>query len=111
MDLDSLIKKMARLEFHQSLLMEMMSNSDDHFYQLMIRHSLERSDLEDFNQLCEHLTLLLSEQKEEGFIYFESLFNQFKEALHPSLDVEEVIHACLHQRIFVPLMLELKKFL
>lgn len=111
MDLDSLIKKMDRLEFHQSLLMEMMSDSDDHFYQLIIRQSLDKADLDDFNQLCEQLTLRLIEQKEEGFIYFESLFKQFKDALHPSLEVKEVVHACLHQKIFVPLMLEFKKFL
>lgn len=110
MDLDSLIKKMDRLQFHQSLLLEMVANSDDHFYRLIIMKGLNKSEVDHFYQLCDELSDALEEQQAEGFVYFESVFEQFKKALHPKLNPEEVVQACLRQKLYVPLMLEFKKF-
>lgn len=110
MNLDSLLEKINRLEFHQSLLLKMISNTDDHFYKLIIEKSLSEQDLERFYEKCNELTKALEEQKAEGLVYFDSLFENFKEGLHPNLNVQEVVKACLRQQLYVPLMLEFKKF-
>ncbi|MGG0719216.1 DUF1878 family protein [Robertmurraya massiliosenegalensis] len=110
MDLDTLLEKINRLEYHQSILLMMISKSDDQFYKLIVEKSLSRKDVEHFFAKCEELTIALEEQQAEGFVYFESLFKSFKDSLHPNLDAKEVVQACLRQKIYLPLMLELKKF-
>lgn len=110
MNLDALLEKMNRLEFHQSLLLKMISNSNDQFYKLIIENSLSKNDVELFFQTCDNLSKALQEQKAEGYVYFDSLFAEFKKAIHPNLNAEEVIRACLRQQLYLPLMLEFKKF-
>lgn len=110
MDLDTLLEKINRLEYHQSILLMMISKSDDQFYKLIVEKSLSRKDVERFLAMCEELTIALEEQQAEGFVYFESLYRNFKDSLHPNLDAKEVIEACLRQKLYLPLMLELKKF-
>jgi hypothetical protein len=111
MNLESLIEKINRLEYHQSILLSMISNSDDQFNKLIIQNSLSRQDVEHFQNTCDELTILLEEQQAEGWVYFESLFKIFKEALHPNLNANEVVQACLRQQLYIPLMLEFKKFI
>ncbi|RTR31423.1 DUF1878 family protein [Robertmurraya yapensis] len=111
MNLDSLIEKMNRLEYHQSILLKMISKSDDHFYKLIVERSLNKQDVENFYKECNELMIELEEQQAEGFVYFESLLKKFKESLHPNLDAEEVILACLRQKLFLPLMIEFKKYI
>lgn len=111
MNLDYLLEKINRLEFYQSLMLTMLSDSDKQFYKLMIEKSLHKHDMDQFFKKCDELSNALEEQKAEGFVYFESLFEQFKEALHPDLFAEEVVQACLRQQLYLPLMLEFKKFI
>ncbi|MDF1511210.1 DUF1878 family protein [Robertmurraya sp. DFI.2.37] len=110
MDLDTLLEKINRLEYHQSILLKMISKSDDQFYKLIVEKSLSKKDVEHFHSICEKLTVALEEQQEEGFVYFESLYKRFKRDLHPSLEPKETIEACLRQRLYLPLMLQLQKF-
>lgn len=108
---DDLKEKLSRLEYHQSLLLKMIAHSDDHFYKLVIKNALTKQDVEQFYKQCQALTMALEDQKAEGFVYFQPLFEQFKGALHPNLTVEEVVPACIQQGLFLPLMLEFKKYI
>lgn len=110
MNLDALLEKINRLEYHQSLLLKMISTSNDQFYKLVIEKSLTKHDVEQFFQKCDELTLLYKKQKAEGLVYFDSLFTEFQKALPPSLNAEEVVRACLRQQLYLPLMLEFQKF-
>lgn len=111
MNLETLVDKMKQLEYHQSLLLKMVQNSYEDFYKLVIEKSLNKNDVEEFMMKCEVMSNQLEEQKAEGFVYFHPLFKEFKSTLHPSLQAEEVILACIRQNLFVPLMSELKKYI
>lgn len=108
---DELLERLKRLEYHQSLLLRMVGNSKAKFDMLVIERGLSERDVQVFYRNCEQLSMKLEEQKAEGFVYFHPLFNKFKEELHPRLQVENVIHACILQKIFLPLMDELKRYL
>lgn len=110
MNLDALLEKINRLEYHQSLLLKMMTASNDQFYKLIIEKSLNKHDVEQFFQKCDELTLLYKEQTAEGLVHFNSLYEEFQKALHPNLNAEEVVRACLRQQLYLPLMLEFQKF-
>lgn len=111
MELESLIEKINRLEYHQSILLKMVSNNHDPFFRLIVEKQLTKEEVDRFYLLCEELSESLQEQQAEGFVYFQSLFEKLKEDLPQNLQVEEVIEACLRQQLFYPLMLELKKFI
>lgn len=111
MDEKAIIEKMNQIEFHQSLMIKMISSSKDEFYKLVIERSLNKEEVDTFYQNCTNLSKLLEEQKEEGFVYFHALFEDFKFMLHPNLQVEEVIRACINQQLFIPLMEEFIKYL
>lgn len=111
MDMEKMLKKIAKLEYHQSLLLQMLENSEKDFYKLVIKHSLSEEDVNQLYQLCDQLTIELEEQKAEGFVNFQSLYDFFKQSLHPRLNEVEVIKSCLSQNLFVDLMNELKKYI
>ena len=106
-----LFEKLQMLEYHQSLLLKMIKNTNDQFYKLVIEKSLSEQDVKQFYKQCEGLSKELEEQKAEGFVYFHPLYKRFTSRLHPNLQAEEVIQACLCQKLFLPLMQELKKYL
>ncbi|MDZ5470203.1 DUF1878 family protein [Bacillus sp. 31A1R] len=111
MNYEELLEKIKRLEYHQTLLAQMVSTNKFGFYQLVIEKSLHKNEVEDFYKLCEKMHIKLEEQKAEGFVYFHPLLEEFKSNLHPNLQAEEVVEVCLNQHLFVPLMLEFKKYL
>ncbi|WP_075983510.1 DUF1878 family protein [Bacillus massilinigeriensis] len=111
MDVKDIIEKMNRMEYHQSLLINMISTSTDDFYKLVIKRSLDKAAVDVFFQNCANLSIKLEEQKAEGFVFFHPLFEEFKSTLHPNLQAEEVIPACIRQQLFAPLMEELEKYL
>ncbi|MFB6465228.1 DUF1878 family protein [Cytobacillus sp. Hz8] len=111
MDEKELMEKMNRIEYHQSLIIEMISSSRDEFYKLVIHHSLNKQDVDTFYQNCTKLSIKLEEQKAEGFVHFQPLFAEFVSLLTPGLQAKEVISACIRQQLFVPLMVELEKYL
>lgn len=110
MEIDALIEKMNKLEFHQKLLLKMLNSSKYPFYMLVIEKSLGEKDVDAFFNLCDNLSIELEEQKAEGFVYFHPLYHKFKMSLHPNLHAEEVIMSCLNQRLFSPLMEEFRKY-
>jgi hypothetical protein len=108
---DELLERLNRLEYHQSLLLKMVEGSKARFDMLVIEKGLSERDVQIFYKQCEQLSMELEEQKAEGFVYFHPLFNKFQEELHPRLKVEEVIHACILQKLFLLLMDELKRYI
>ncbi|WP_077211101.1 DUF1878 family protein [Bacillus dakarensis] len=108
---ENLYDRLNKLEFHQSLLLRMIQNTDKHFFRLVVEKSLTEQEVTEFYKQCESMSKELEEQKAEGFVYFHPLYKKFSSELHPSLEAEEVIQACLCQKLFLPLMQELKKYL
>nr|WP_295971171.1 DUF1878 family protein [uncultured Bacillus sp.] len=111
MDMDSILEKIRRLEYHQSLLLKMLQQSTDDFYKLIIEKSLGEEEVRRFQRNCDRLSMKLKEQKAEGFIYFHPLFKEFIMILPPGIQAEEVIKACIKQGLYLPLMMELKRYL
>lgn len=97
-------EKIAKLEFHQALLLEMIGETNYPFYKLVIEAGLSKEEMEDVFQLCETLTKIFEEQKEYGFVYFSSLLTDFAGMLNPKLDVKKTINALYNQKLYVPLM-------
>ena len=111
MNSKEIYEKLIQLEFHQKLLLKIISGSTQPFYRLIIEKSMTEKEVDEFFKLCDELNRMMVEQKEEGFVYFHPLFEILKTSLHPNLDIQEVIYACLLQQLYVPLMTELNKCL
>lgn len=111
MDLQAILEKLNKLEYHQSLLLKMNASTTEVFYKLIVEKSLSKEEVQQFHTSCEKLSKIYEEQKAEGFVYFHPLYKKFTADLHPKLTAEEVITACLKQGLYIPLMTELKKYL
>ncbi|ADI27848.1 MULTISPECIES: YhaI family protein [Geobacillus] len=106
--MESLEKRVAKLEFHQSLLMEMIDETKKPFYSLIIRADLTKEEVDAFLAFCQELADQYEQQKAEGLTMFTPLLVQFAGMLHPNLPLEQTVDALLAQQMFVPLMTELK---
>lgn len=106
-----LLRRIAQLEFHQKLLLEIIKNKDAAFFQLVVEKKLTENEMGQILNVCEEMSILYEKQKAEGFVYFYPLLQDFKEQLHDCLEVEKVVDACLQQNLYVALMSEFKKYL
>jgi hypothetical protein len=111
MDLQAIVDRIKILEYHQSPLLKMNKSSTEAFFKLIIEKSLSEDEVNQFYNQCEKMSKKYKEQKAEGFVYFQPLFEKFIQELHPRLNGEEVILACLTQGLYVPIMTEFKKYL
>lgn len=111
MSFEELLERIERLEYHQSLLVRMAASSNNQFDKLIIERGLGKKEVQAFYKLCEVMSKELEDQKAEGFVNFHPLFEKFNKELHPNLQIKEVIHACVLQRIFLPLMDDFKRYL
>lgn len=102
--METIEQRLDRIEFYQKLLMKMIVENQYDFYKIIIEKQLQEKDVEEFYKLCENLCQEIEEQKADKFVFFSPLFKKFKEQLHPKLNPEEVIHACLKQNLFPDLM-------
>jgi Protein of unknown function (DUF1878) len=109
--MDTLEERIAKLEYYQSLLLEMIDETKKPFYQLIIKANLTKEEVDEVIQLCQHLSEEYKKQKAEGLIVFTPLLTQFAGMLHPNLPLEQTIDALLRQNMFVPLMQEFKKMI
>ncbi|KHD85876.1 DUF1878 family protein [Heyndrickxia ginsengihumi] len=107
--METIEQKLERLEFYQTLLMQMVQANSFPFYKLVMEKQLSKQDMEMFFKRCEALTKELQEQKADQFVFFYPLFQKFKEGLHKKLDAKEVILACKQQHLFPELMKALEK--
>lgn len=111
MDYGKLMEKINMLEFHQKLLLKMVTGSKEHFYRLIIERGLTQQEVASILEACEKMSMHLEEQKAEGFMYFHPLYKKFSTVVQPKLQPEEVIKACESQGLFLPLMTELRKYI
>jgi thiaminase len=94
------------LEYHQKLLLRMVTTPNLEFYRLVIENGISEQEVKIFHKLCESLNIKMEEQKAEGFIHFRPLFNEFLYSLPAKFNVKEVIQACLIQQLYEPLFKE-----
>jgi hypothetical protein len=111
MNEDALLKRIYLLEYHQKLLLKLLSNPKLDLYKLIIEKSITEQQFKDFLRVCDELSMKMVKQKAEGFIYFYPLFNEFSSSLPRNLKAEEVVPACISQHIFEPLMMEFVKYI
>lgn len=106
-----MLERIHLLEYHQSLLLKILSNPKLDFYKLIIEKRISEQEVQRLYQLCEDICLKMDEQKAEGFVHFYPLFSKFSTSLPPTLQAGEVISTCLSQKLFEPLMIEFKKYI
>ncbi|MGE8205133.1 DUF1878 family protein [Heyndrickxia sp. NPDC080065] len=102
--MESIEQRLDRIEFHQKLLMKMLSDGHYEFYRIIVEKQLQEKEVEAFYKLCEKLSEECEEQKADNFVFFSPLFKKFKEELHSKLDPIEVIQACIKQNLYPELM-------
>lgn len=106
-----LLERIQLLEYHQKLLLKLLSNQELRFYRLIIERGISEHEVNRLFKLCEDMCQQIEEQKEEGFVYFYPLFQKFSKCLPDRLKTEEVIQAFLSQNLFEPLMKEFRKYI
>ncbi|MDR7001307.1 DUF1878 family protein [Neobacillus niacini] len=111
MENHELQKRIQLLEYHQKILLALINNPKQDFYRMIIEKGLSEQEVREFMQICDELSIKMEEQKAEGFVHFQPLFTEFLYLLSEKLDSKEIIQACSYQGIYLPLMLELKKYL
>ncbi|WP_226682579.1 DUF1878 family protein [Sutcliffiella horikoshii] len=97
-------ERLATLEFYVELLLKQIDRSKYPWDYLIMSSKLSKRDVQALYQLCEELSKEMDKQKAEGFVTFSPLLIQFREALPPSLPLEETIAALRTQGHYVPLM-------
>lgn len=108
---DALLERIKLLEYHQKLLLQLLTNPQLEFYKLIIEKGISEQEVHVFFQLCDEMSIKLEEQKAEGYVYFHPLFNEFAASIPANLSVKEVIKACLVQNLFEVLFQELRKYI
>jgi hypothetical protein len=111
MNQDELLKRMNLLEYHQKLLLKLLSNPKLDLYKLVIDKGITEQQVKNFLTNCDELSNRMLKQKAEGFVYFYPLFNEFSSSLPGNLQPEDVVPACISQHIFEPLMMEFVKYI
>lgn len=109
--MESAEEKIKRLEFQQSLLLNMIDHTKFPFYRLVLKSSLSEEEMKEVIDLCEELDNKYKKLKEEGFIHFTFLLTHFVGMLNAKLNPLEVAEAMYNQEMFAPLMKEFIKLL
>lgn len=104
-------ERLATLEFYVELLLKQIDRSKYPWDYLIMNGKLSKRDVQALYQLCEELNKEMDKQKAEGFVTFSPLLIQFRQALPPSLPLEETIAALRTQGHYVPLMEAFQKLI
>lgn len=107
--MNKLEERLERLEYHQKLLLKMVQAPDYSFYRLVIEKNLTEQEVEEFLSLCSRLNMEFKKEKEEHFVFYAPLFQDFKKQLNIRLQPKEVIEACMKQKMYPELMEALQK--
>ncbi|CAM4061992.1 DUF1878 family protein [Lederbergia lenta] len=107
--MENLLARIERLEYHQQLLLKITQETGYEFDKLIIRKKLDKYEVEAFYTLCESMSIRMEEEKAEQFVFHAPLFSEFLHQLNSKLTIEEVIDACMKQKIYVELMQVLQK--
>lgn len=109
MNENELLKRIKLLEYHQKLLLKIITNPNLDFYKLIVEKGITEQEVIAFFERCDKLTIQMEEQKAEGFLYFYPLFNEFTASLPRKLSANETVTSCLNQNLFTALMNEFEK--
>lgn len=109
--MNSFEDRLKKIEYHQKLLLRMIKNQKYPAYELIVQNDLSEEEVNALFKLCEELTDMYEQQKEEGFVYFTPLLTHFVGLLDHKLRPEETVNAFLKQDLYRPLMEELKRSL
>jgi hypothetical protein len=104
--MESADEKIKRLEFQQSLLLNMIGQTQYPFFQLVIQNKLTEDEMNEILSLSEEIYSKYEKLKEEGFVHFTFLLTHFVGMLNPKLDPLDVAEAMQKQKLFAPLMNE-----
>lgn len=111
MNMNELEKRLDKIEYHQQLILRMISQTDMPLYYLIIDKNLSKKETEELLNLCDILNKEVEKQKAEGYVTFKPLLIELKSKLLSSISPGELIQACLKQGVYVSLMKELQKSL
>jgi hypothetical protein len=103
---ESLEKRIAKLEYYQSLLQKMVDPEKYPFYVSVMNRGLSADEIEEVFCICDELSYMLAEQKEQGLLNYVSLLTRFAGQLNHKLSVDDTIAALHNQGMYVPLMKE-----
>lgn len=109
--MDSLEERIERLEFYQTLLLDLLGEEQVPVYRLFMKSKLSKKEAVELLSLCEELNNKYQKQKAEGLLVFTPLLTQFVGMLHPKLHPMETVEAFLKQRMFQSVMEELKRMM
>ena len=111
MNENELLERINVLEYHQRLLLKMLNDPSLELYKLIIENGISEQEIEQFYSLCDNMSIKMEEQKAEGYVYFHPLFHELTVSLPSTLNVRDVINACLTQKLYLPLFQEMVKYL
>jgi hypothetical protein len=111
MSMQELFERIKLLEYHQKLLLKITQDPKLEFFKLIIEKGITEQEVQRFFRNCEDLCIKWEEQKAEGFVHFYPLFDQFTASLPRTLHPEEVIPACMRQKLYEPIMIEFNKYI
>ena len=100
------VKRLEQAEYYVELLFQMIDEDKCPFYSLIIKKKARKKDIERILSLCEQLNEQYIKEKQEGFLLFDALLEQFEKALPHQLEVNETAEALVKQGLFQPLMKE-----
>jgi hypothetical protein len=102
--------KLELLEYHIELMLTIIDQEKNPFESYIIRKKLSKQEVDKLMSTCEQLDEIMTKQKEEGLMWFESLFQEFKNQLPSSCDIRELIDTLLISKIYINLMKEFQKY-
>ncbi|XJZ28109.1 DUF1878 family protein [Bacillota bacterium Lsc_1132] len=111
MNEQDLMNRIHLLEYHQKLLVQIVTNPKLDFYKKVVEKGISEQEVKAFFKLCDRLSIQVEEQKAEGFLHFYPLFNEFTASLPANLRADEAVISCLNQNFYTDLMLEFKKYI
>jgi hypothetical protein len=106
-----LLQRIKQLEYHQKLLFKLLNNPKLELYKLVIENGVTEQEVDRFYFSCDEMSIKLAEQKAEGYVYFYPLFDELSTSLPVTMDINEVIKACLVQNLYTTLFEEFRKYI
>ncbi|TLS38054.1 DUF1878 family protein [Pseudalkalibacillus caeni] len=105
--MDSITKRLERIEFHQRLLAKMHTMEKVPFYRLVIEKGLTEDEMNEVLDLCEEVNQRFKKQLEEGLVSHTTLLIHFVGMLNVKLAPKETVESLYEQGIFPELMKKL----
>ena len=109
--MNTIEERLERLEYYQSLLVEMVDSTQHSFTLLVIKSQLSKVEIEEIHQLCRTLSEQHEEQKAQGLVIFTDLLTLFAGQLNSKINVNQTVKALYNQNLYKPLMQAFLKLL